>query len=425
MKLKSRIAGSATALALALGMSAAPAFATSPSNPPTAGAGETAYPQGTQVDRGNCSGLLIGAIGDPANKLQGLTNNLGPISSSSKGYATDLTNPTNLGTCTTDGRIGFTGDDTGVSGTYKNTVVKTVTKAGTKLTSSNTTCSSDSNGNGTPRETAAFPTGDFNPSARALSGKLSYAFSDLSKMDAYIRVQGFDQAELVGADIIWLTGIVIKGQGVGTTIGGNVWFNPIFKAKLATTAINTIGHIVPVDGIADFVIAATTTGTSVTITTNINPAYMPIVGDTVTTTGLASANDTPAVGITPAVELLNGDHVVTAVTPGTSLTSGTISFVAAAAPGAVTDASGAVSGKVDQAHYDFVDPFFGRSKSVAVGYGTNAGFALGQAFGCTTGAAGTANNLDMGAGITSIAIGAQFLDPLLGVYTSDGIRFLL
>ena len=417
MQLKSRIAGSAMALALALSMSAAPAFATSPSNPPTAGAGETAYPQGTQVDRGNCSGVLIGTLGDPANKLQGLTNNLGPITSGSKGVATDISNLTNLGTCTTDGRIGFTGANNGVSGTYKNTVVKTVSKAGTKLTSSNTTCSSDSNGNGTPRETAAFPAGDFNPTARALSGKLSYTFSDTTKMDAWIRVQGFDQAATIGADIIWLTGIVIKGEGVGTTIGGNVWFNPIFKAKLATTGMATVGHIVPDSG-TDFVTSATTSGTTVTITAA--GTYMPIVGDTVTTSLLASTNDGGANG-----ELLNGAHVVTAVT------ATTISFVAvniagtATAPGAVTDGAGLVVGAADQAHYDFVDPIFGRTKSVAVGYGTNAGFALGQAFGCTTGATGTPSNIPMGAGITSIAIGAQFLDPLLGVYTSDGIRFLL
>ena len=53
---------------------------------------------------------------------------------------------------------------------------------------------------------------------RPLAGKMSIGFTDLTKTDAYIRVQGFDT---VAADKVWLTGIVAKGEGVGATIGGN------------------------------------------------------------------------------------------------------------------------------------------------------------------------------------------------------------
>jgi hypothetical protein len=251
MQLKSRIAGSAMALALALGMSAAPAFAAGPAiTPPVAGTGETVYPQGTQVSRGVCTGLLIGSLSNPG-KTGGLTNVNDNISSSAKGVYQNATQAAagQVGACLVDGRIGVTGLAGGVLG------AKYVTKSGTKLHSDATSCNSDTNGNGIPRETATFVTkqapiglsvanggtvvtttaavgGDFQPATRALTGKFSYAFSDLTKSDAYIRVQGFDGA---GATIIWLTGIVAKGEFVGSTIGGNVWFNPVQKDKTATT----------------------------------------------------------------------------------------------------------------------------------------------------------------------------------------------
>ena len=251
MQLKSRIAGSAMALALALGMSAAPAFAAGTAvSPPIAATGETAYPQGTQVSRGICTGLLIGSLSNPS-KTAGLTNINDSIASSSKGVPQNATQAAagSVGACLVDGRIGVTG---GVGGVYSG---KTVTKSSTKLSSSATSCNSDSNGNGIPREAATFVTkqvpiglsvanggtvvtttaavgGDFQPATRALTGKFSYAFSDLTKSDAYIRVQGFDRD---GATIIWLTGIVTKGEFVGSTIGGNVWFNPVNKDKTATT----------------------------------------------------------------------------------------------------------------------------------------------------------------------------------------------
>jgi len=261
MQLKSRIAGSAMALALALGMSAAPAFAAIPVNPPVAGTGQTAYPQGTQVDYGYCAGLLIGSLSNPL-KTAGLTNQNQDITSSSKGTPRNATEALagTVGACLVQGRIGVAGisDNSGSA--------KTITKAGTKLHSPATSCSSDANGNGIKGEPAAFNTqqvptglsvanggsvtpttaavgGDFRTDTRALTGKFSYTFTDLTKSDAYIRVQGFDSGasqandvdKLATGVVIWLTGIVAKGEFVGSTIGGNVWFNPVNKDKSATT----------------------------------------------------------------------------------------------------------------------------------------------------------------------------------------------
>ena len=263
MKLKSRIIGSSMVAVLALGMSAAPTFATtSPVDPPVAATGQTVYPQGTQVSYGGCTGMLIGTLKsvelDSLGKPMGLGTTNRNISSSSKGVpstpeqAANMVNgiPTPIvGSCIVDGRIGVTNLAGGAIGS------KTVLKSSTKLSSPATSCNSDFNGNGIPREPAAFVTkqvptglsqanggsivtttasvgGDFQSTTRALSGKFSYTFSDATKSDAYIRVQGFD-GEL--ATVIWLTGIVTKGEFVGSTVGGNVWFNPVAKNKLATT----------------------------------------------------------------------------------------------------------------------------------------------------------------------------------------------
>ncbi|CAB4864578.1 MAG: hypothetical protein F2782_03110 [Actinobacteria bacterium] len=251
MQIKSRIAGSAMALALALGMSAAPAFAASPVNPPVAVTGQTAFPQGTQVSRGICSGLLIGSL-KASDGVNGLGTVNRDITSSSKGVQTSLGGT--FGACLVQARIGVSAWTSPPGDLDTAFGLETITKSGTKLHSSATSCNSDANGNGIPREPAAFVTkqvptglsvanggavvtttaavgGDFQTDTRALNGKFSYAFADGTKSDAYIRVQGFDTSL---ATIIWLTGIVTKGEFVGSTVGGNVWFNPVAKDKAAT-----------------------------------------------------------------------------------------------------------------------------------------------------------------------------------------------
>ena len=208
MQLKSKIAGSAMAMALALGMSAAPAFA----GAPVVATGEVAYDQGTMSSRGNCSTIAIGTILNGA-KSSGLGLTEQALTSSSKGYARNSTDVSaaRVGQCAVETSAGFSGGTPTGFGEYVN---KDVAKFGTKLTGI-----SDCLG-------AALEPVDLDE--RPLTGKLSIGFTDASKLDAYIRIQGFDTA---AADKVWLTGIVAKGEGVGTTIGGNVWFNPVTKIK--------------------------------------------------------------------------------------------------------------------------------------------------------------------------------------------------
>ncbi|CAB4869054.1 unannotated protein [freshwater metagenome] len=116
-----------------------------------------------------------------------------------------------VGQCAVETSAGFSGGTPTGFGEYVN---KDVAKFGTKLTGI-----SDCLG-------AALEPVDLDE--RPLTGKLSIGFTDASKLDAYIRIQGFDTA---AADKVWLAGIVAKGEGVGTTIGGNVWFNPVTKIK--------------------------------------------------------------------------------------------------------------------------------------------------------------------------------------------------
>ncbi len=208
MQLKSKIAGSAMAMALALGMSAAPAFA----GAPVVATGEVAYDQGTMSSRGNCSTIAIGTILNGA-KTSGLGLTEQALTSSSKGYARNSTDVSaaRVGQCAVETSAGFSGGTPTGFGEYVN---KDVAKFGTKLTGI-----SDCLG-------AALEPVDLDE--RPLTGKLSIGFTDASKLDAYIRIQGFDTA---AADKVWLAGIVAKGEGVGTTIGGNVWFNPVTKIK--------------------------------------------------------------------------------------------------------------------------------------------------------------------------------------------------
>jgi hypothetical protein len=211
VNLKTRILGVSAGVALAVGM-AGPAFA----GAPVVSSGETAYDQGSMSSRGSCSTIAIGTILDAA-KLNGLGASELPLTSSSKGYARNSTDAAALrvGECAVRTSAGFSGGTATPFGDY---VIKYVAKFGTKLTSTATDC------NSTEADT---PDTDERP----LAGKMSVGFTDLTKTDAYIRVQGFDTD---AADKVWLTGIVAKGEGAGATIGGNVWFNPAYKAKTAT-----------------------------------------------------------------------------------------------------------------------------------------------------------------------------------------------
>jgi len=210
VNLKSRILGVSAGVALAVGM-AGPAFA----GAPVVETGATAYDQGSMATRGGCSTVAVGTILNAA-KTAGLGLNEEAMTSSSKGYPRSSADATALrvGQCSLQQRLGVAGTPVSFGGI--NYVNKDVAKFGTKLTSSATDCNS-------------FEGSDLDE--RPLTGKMSIGFSDLSKTEAYIRVQGFDT---VAADKVWLTGIVSKGEAAGATIGGNVWFNPAYKAKTAT-----------------------------------------------------------------------------------------------------------------------------------------------------------------------------------------------
>ena len=206
MKLKSRILGVSAGVMVAVSMTVAPAFAAAP----VGLTGEVAYDQGEMSSRGSCSTIAVGTILN-AEKTFGLNNDERLVTSSSKGYARNAADfaAFRVGSCSVRNSAGFTG--TPVFGDYTN---KDVAKFGTKLTGISD-CNSVEGAD---------------PDERPLTGKMSIGFSDNTKLDDYIRVQGFDTD---AADKVWLTGIVSKGEGVGTTIGGSVWFNPAAKVKQA------------------------------------------------------------------------------------------------------------------------------------------------------------------------------------------------
>lgn len=210
MNLKTRILGVSAGVALAVGM-AGPAFA----GAPVVETGTTAYDQGSMATRGGCSTIAIGTIVNTA-KTSGMTSKERDLTTSTKGYPRSSADAAALrvGQCSLQQRLGVSGTAVNFGGI--NYVNKDVAKFGTKLTTANTDCNSSE---GSDQD------------ERSLSGKLGITYSDLTKTDAYIRVQGFDTAT---ADKVWLTGIVTKGEAVGATIGGNVWFSPAYKAKTAT-----------------------------------------------------------------------------------------------------------------------------------------------------------------------------------------------
>jgi hypothetical protein len=53
-----------------------------------------------------------------------------------------------------------------------------------------------------------------------------------AKVQGYLRIVGVDSDV---NEFVWVTGIVIKGDAVGSTISGSVLFAPIFKTKVANS----------------------------------------------------------------------------------------------------------------------------------------------------------------------------------------------
>ena len=108
---------------------------------------------------------------------------------------------TNFGTCI------FTAPFSGV---------KTVTKWGGKLSSPVADCVSDT-------DSAEIPQ----------SGKISYAFSDLTKQDTYVALTKSNPSGN-GADTVGTKGIVTKGVAAGAFTDGELWYAPAVKDKTKT-----------------------------------------------------------------------------------------------------------------------------------------------------------------------------------------------
>ena len=84
-----------------------------------------------------------------------------------------------------------------------------LTKVGAKTTSPNTDCVSD-----------------VDPNEWPLSGKLSFAYSDLTKTDAYVVTANPTGSP---ADLVSLVGIVTKGRAVGAQLTSQVGYTPVLK----------------------------------------------------------------------------------------------------------------------------------------------------------------------------------------------------
>jgi len=66
------------------------------------------------------------------------------------------------------------------------------------------------------------------PTQYPLNGKFKLSYvGGQTKNQSYVRVLGFDPS---APDVIDLTGVVTKGDGVGATISGSVFFDPVIKA---------------------------------------------------------------------------------------------------------------------------------------------------------------------------------------------------
>jgi len=209
--MKIRIIAGTAVLALTTGLAALPAGAAAPT-------ATGAFDRGSMAVRGTCTGLAIGSYLNVA-KTAGLNATNQQIAFSGKGVAASSADALalDLGSCAIEERLGVTGALTSFGGV--NFGIKTVAKFGLKLASPSVDCFDGDN--------------DSDPAERGLTGKISWTFSDGTKMEGYVRTQGQDRGT-AKLDLTWYTGIVSKGEAVGATIGGNVWVNPIIKDKAAT-----------------------------------------------------------------------------------------------------------------------------------------------------------------------------------------------
>lgn len=201
---------SSTCMAAALvAASALPAAAA----PPTV---TNPYPQAGMADQGLCYGFSTATVKTTDGSGKGLTEIVAPITMALRGVASSSAQASagQAGSCLLGPRLGVV------------SAAPTVLAFTAKLVSSGMDC-----------ELASTVS-----SERALAGKIQWQLDtngDAEKdamIQAYIRAVGTDRASGAQAaqnDIMWLTGIVSKGDAVGATISGNAFFAPVFKYKEA------------------------------------------------------------------------------------------------------------------------------------------------------------------------------------------------
>ncbi|MSY06498.1 MAG: hypothetical protein F2723_04040 [Actinobacteria bacterium] len=188
----------------AIGASALPSGAA----PPTVA---NPYPQAGMEDKGACFGLSIGAARDSTGSA-GLTLTNRAMSIAVKGVATTTAQAAagEVGGCLFDDALGV----------HSNAPV--VKKFSAKITSSSADCKLEDN----------------DPTERPWIGKVMWSLDSTGDGTVDAKVMGYLRITGVDSDVnefIWVTGIVTKGDAVGSTISGSLLFAPIFKSRVATS----------------------------------------------------------------------------------------------------------------------------------------------------------------------------------------------
>lgn len=198
--LAATLAGSAALV----GLAAAPLAAAPPSV-------ATPYPQSGLADKGACFGISVGTAKNPNGIKTGLTMANGEVTIGVKGAPASKAEATagTMGACLLSGDLGVSNP------------APTVTRFVARLSSSSTDCNLSDN------DTAERP----------LMGKISWDLDTNAdgegdaKMGGYVRITGPDTQY---KEFAWVTGMVTKGEAVGATIGGAVFFAPVLKSEYAT-----------------------------------------------------------------------------------------------------------------------------------------------------------------------------------------------
>lgn len=181
-----------------LALSAGPATAAAPSP-------VTPYPQAGMTDRGACFGLAVGLARNAAGTA-GLTLANQSVSIAVKGIpsSTEQFGEGSVGSC-------LLSDSLGVHSTAPK-----VLKFAAKISSPSVDCVLNDN----------------DDAERPWIGKVMWTLdSDAngvadSKILGYLRIVGTDTET---NEFAWVTGIVTKGDAAGATLGGNVFFAPVFR----------------------------------------------------------------------------------------------------------------------------------------------------------------------------------------------------